>query len=87
MDPSIKVTYKPVRKYQQTTGLMSKSTVFSYHQAMLFKNTKAGTVKITITDQFPKSSTDKIKVRNTSNVIDFSLVSHLQSKKLSAALC
>eukprot|EP00794_Sanderia_malayensis_P000194 gene194-808_t len=61
-DPSIKVTYKPLQKHRQTTGLMSKRTQTNYHQEIVIKNTKQSAVKITITDGFPKSRDEKIKV-------------------------
>ncbi|XP_065057197.1 protein F37C4.5-like isoform X2 [Rhopilema esculentum] len=62
VDPAIKVTYKPLRKFMQRTGVVSKSTQTDYHQQISVKNTKTTTIKIKIRDQLPKSSEDKLKV-------------------------
>lgn len=62
VDPSVKVTYKPLKKFQQTTGMISKAMVFVHHQQIDVKNTKTVPVKITVIDQCPMSSNEKIKV-------------------------
>ena len=62
VDPAIKVTYKPLRKYVQRTGVVSKSTQTDYRQQISIKNTKTTTIKIKIRDQLPKSSEEKLKV-------------------------
>ena len=61
-DPAVKVSYKPIKKFQQTTGLLSKMSVYNYHQQIEIKNTKASAIKIAITDQCPRPLNDKIKV-------------------------
>ena len=62
VDPSVKITYKPLKKFQQRTGIISKAELFNFHQVIEVKNTKSQPVKITITDQCPKSTVEKIKV-------------------------
>ena len=62
VDPAVKVTYKPLKKYKQTTGIMSKYTQTQYIQDIVIKNTKASAVKITVTDALPKSFEEKLKV-------------------------
>ena len=62
VDPSVKVTYKPVKKFQQRTGVLSKSDITDFHQVIEIKNTKSQPVKILVTDQCPRSTSDKIKV-------------------------
>ena len=61
-DPAVKITYKPIQKFQQTSGMISKSKVYNYHQIIEIKNTKIDSIKITVTDQCPRTSNDKIKV-------------------------
>ena len=63
VDPAVKVTYKPLKKFQQTSGMISKSTVFNYQQQIEIKNTKPNPIKIKVTDQCPRTANDKIKVR------------------------
>ena len=62
IDPAVKITYKPVNKFEKKTGLVTKSRQIEYHQEIVVKNTKSSGVKIKITDQLPKSSEDKLKV-------------------------
>jgi len=62
VDPSVKVTYKPVKKFQQRTGMISKADLFNFHQVIEIKNTKSQPVKIKVTDQCPWSTNDKIKI-------------------------
>lgn len=63
VDPSVKITYKPVKKFQQRSGVISKSDTTNFHQVIEIKNTKLQPVKIIVTDQCPMTQiTDKIKV-------------------------
>ncbi|XP_065649065.1 protein F37C4.5 isoform X2 [Hydra vulgaris] len=62
VDPAVKVTYKPLRKFQQTSGILSKTQVYDFHQQIEIKNTKRDAIKIKVTDQCPKSTNEKIKV-------------------------
>ena len=62
VDPSVKITYKPIKKFQQRTGVILKSDTTNFHQVIEIKNTKLQPVYINVTDQCPRSSSDKIKV-------------------------
>ena len=53
-----------MKKFKQTIGVLSKTVQLQFHQEIVIKNTKTAPVKITVTDQLPKSSEEKIKVMN-----------------------
>ncbi|XP_057307602.1 protein F37C4.5-like [Hydractinia symbiolongicarpus] len=61
-DPAVKVTYNPLKKFEQKTGMISKAHVYNFHQQIEIKNTKSSPIKITIQDQCPKSNNEMIKV-------------------------
>ena len=63
VDPAVKITYKPIRKFKQSTGILAKYELLQYHQEIVIKNTKLTPVRITVTEQVPKSSEEKLKVR------------------------
>ena len=62
VDPAVKITYKPLKKFKQSTGILSKYELLQFHQEIAIKNTKSTSVKITVTDQLPKTSEEKLKV-------------------------
>ena len=62
IDPSVKITYKPVNKFEKKSGLVTKYKQIEFHQEIVIKNTKSSAVKIKITDQLPKSMEEKLKV-------------------------
>ena len=62
IDPSVKITYKPVNKFEKKSGLVTKYKQIDFHQEIVIKNTKSSAVKIKITDQLPKSMEEKLKV-------------------------
>ena len=62
VDPAVKITYKPVNKFEKKGGFVTKVRQIEFHQGIVVKNTKSSAVKIKITDQLPKSSEDKLKV-------------------------
>ena len=62
VDPAVKVTYKPVNKYREHAGLISKVHVTTFKQVIELKNTRQTACKLLITDQLPLSTVDKIKV-------------------------
>ncbi|CAI4227191.1 unnamed protein product [Auanema sp. JU1783] len=64
MDPSIKVEYKTPKSYQEQVGLISKSTVVTHEKLISLRNAKvsAQAVQITVKEQIPKSTDEKIKV-------------------------
>ena len=61
-DAAVKVEYKPARKFQQTSGMLSKWKMYNYHQVIEVQNTKSDSINITVTDQLPRSCNEKIKV-------------------------
>jgi len=62
IDPSVKITYKPVNKFEKKSGLVTKYKQIEFRQEIVIKNTKSSAVKIKITDQLPKSMEEKLKV-------------------------
>ncbi len=75
VDPSVKVTYKPVHKYREEYGMWSKSVGMIYKQDIEVKNTRNQTIKITVSDQLPQSSDDKIKVSTILDMYNFCYIS------------
>ncbi|XP_057307607.1 protein F37C4.5-like [Hydractinia symbiolongicarpus] len=61
-DPAVKVTYNPLKKFEQKTGMISKAHMYNFHQQIEIKNTKSSPIKITIQDQCPRSTNEKIRV-------------------------
>lgn len=62
VDAAVKITHKPVQKFEKKSGLVTKYKQLEFQQDIVVKNTKASSVKIKITEQLPKSSQDKLKV-------------------------
>lgn len=63
VDPAIKVEYKPVGKFQETSGLFSKTQSTTYRHHTTIKNTKNIPISIKVVDQLPFSQDEKIKVK------------------------
>ncbi|KAI6212004.1 Protein F37C4.5 [Aphelenchoides besseyi] len=64
IDPTVKVTYKPVHKYQQQVGVLSKTSVTMNEQKIVIKNTKQDEpIVLTIYEHVPKSTDEKIKIK------------------------
>jgi uncharacterized protein (TIGR02231 family) len=63
VDPSIRVEYKPVRKYQEHNGFINKTTMIKYVQVIEIKNTTANVIKIMLSEQLPLSNDEKIQVK------------------------
>lgn len=61
-DPSVKVVYKPVRRYREEGGILSKNVVHTYTQVTEITNTRSDTTIITFLDQVPRSYDEKLKV-------------------------
>ncbi|XP_006816058.2 protein F37C4.5-like [Saccoglossus kowalevskii] len=62
VDPSVRVAYRPIHKYRETGGIISKTTTTTYRQVIEVKNTRQDAIKITVHEQLPLSSEEKIKV-------------------------
>ena len=61
-DPTIKVEYKPVKKTDDTYGLLYKAHLKTVRHETHVTNTKSHDVTIFIYDQLPLSSNERIKV-------------------------
>lgn len=57
------MVYKPVERHREQTGLISKTVVYTYKQVTEIVNNRSETAVVTYTDQIPKSSDEKLKVR------------------------
>lgn len=62
VDSSVKVVYKPVRRYREEGGIISKNVTYTYKQVTELCNTRSEPAVVTFTDQIPKSEDDKLKV-------------------------
>ena len=63
VDSSVKVVYKPVRRFREEGGLISKTVTYTYKQVTEVNNTRNEPAIITFVDQLPKSQDEKLKVR------------------------
>ena len=63
VDSSVKVVYKPVRRFREEGGLISKTVTYTYKQVTEINNTRNEPAVITFIDQLPKSQDEKLKVR------------------------
>ena len=64
VDPRIKVTYKPLERYREQSGILSKTISYTMKQLTVIKNTLSERAIITLTDHVPRSQEEKLKVRN-----------------------
>ena len=62
VDSSVKVVYKPVRRFREESGLISKTVTYTYKQVTEVNNTRKEPAVITFVDQLPKSQDEKLKV-------------------------
>ena len=63
VDPSVKVVYRPLKRFRETGGLISKVVTHTYQQVTEITNTREETATVTFTDQVPYSQEEKLKVR------------------------
>ena len=63
VDPSIRLTTIPVKVLRGQSGLISKSVTVGYRYMFEVKNTKQEQVKVTLSEQLPLSTDERIKVR------------------------
>ena len=68
IDPAIKLTISPIKKLRGQTGMISKSVSISYQHVFEVKNTKQEEIKVTLSEQLPLSTDERIKVRKLCNV-------------------
>jgi len=62
VDPAVKITYKPQKKYRASSGLISKTVSNTHEQVIEVKNTHDYDIKIVVIEQLPRSADDRIKV-------------------------
>ncbi|KXS19362.1 hypothetical protein M427DRAFT_52802 [Gonapodya prolifera JEL478] len=62
VDPSIRVSRRPVVKTKETSGLLSRFTTWKYTQAIDVRNTKKMDAKIVVVESVPWSGDEKIKI-------------------------
>ncbi|VDN03606.1 unnamed protein product [Thelazia callipaeda] len=70
IDPAIKVEYKPVNKYTEQVGLITKSVTTMHERTVVIKNTKSSSVLVIIRENIPKSTDEKIKIKLYSPELD-----------------
>jgi len=63
VDPSVKITYKPVHKFLENGGFMSKSNTQTFKYQTEIKNSKSTTIDLILWEQVPVSVYDSIKVK------------------------
>ncbi|GMS96710.1 hypothetical protein PENTCL1PPCAC_18885, partial [Pristionchus entomophagus] len=63
VDPAVKIDYKPAHKYHEQSGLINKSSSTITEQKIIVKNTRGDAVLLTIREQIPRSTDEKIKVK------------------------
>ncbi|GMS96711.1 hypothetical protein PENTCL1PPCAC_18886 [Pristionchus entomophagus] len=63
VDPAVKIEYKPAHKHHEQTGLINKWSSTVTEQKIIVKNTRGDAVLLTIKEQIPRSTDDKIKVK------------------------
>ena len=62
VDASVKVVYKPVRRFREEGGLLTKNVTYTYKQVTEILNSRDEPAVITFVDQVPKSQDEKLKV-------------------------
>ncbi|VDK43459.1 unnamed protein product, partial [Cylicostephanus goldi] len=62
VDTALRIEYKPVKKYHEQTGLISKSSSTVHDQLITIKNTRNDPVLLTLKEPIPRSTDEKIKV-------------------------
>uniref|UniRef100_A0A914E697 Protein F37C4.5 n=1 Tax=Acrobeloides nanus TaxID=290746 RepID=A0A914E697_9BILA len=83
IDPSIKVEYKPVNKYQQVIGRYNKISSTVNEQKVILKNTKRiESVLLTMHEYVPKSNDDEIKIKLVSPDITSTISKENNNKAL-----
>lgn len=70
VDPAVKITYKPLKKYRASSGIISKVISNTHEQVIEVKNTHDYDIQILVSDQFPRSADDRIKVHLLEPQID-----------------
>ncbi len=69
VDPSVRVVYKPVRRFREEGGFISKNVTYTYRQVTEICNTRSEQATVTFVDQVPKTQDEKLKVRHGQVII------------------
>ncbi|KAE9412460.1 hypothetical protein Angca_002977, partial [Angiostrongylus cantonensis] len=69
VDPALNVDYKPVKKYREQVGLINKSSSTVYEKVVVVRNSRKDSVLLTVKEQIPCSTDEKIKVKLITPVI------------------
>ncbi|GMS94634.1 hypothetical protein PENTCL1PPCAC_16809, partial [Pristionchus entomophagus] len=88
VDPAVKIEYKPAHKYDEQTGIINKWSSTVSEQNIVVRNTRGDAVLLTIREQIPRSTDEKIKVSPgiLENVIDEHIRSEDQRPKEGARI-
>ncbi|XP_041355010.1 protein F37C4.5-like isoform X2 [Gigantopelta aegis] len=70
VDPAVRVTYKPLSKFRESSGIFSKTACTKYKQVTEVKNSHDYAISVELRDQLPRSSDEKIKVTLIEPTID-----------------
>lgn len=68
VDPAVRIKYKPLHKYEEKSGLLTKVKTVTYKQDIEVKNTHTNPVQIKVVDHVPVSNEDRIKVGRTGKI-------------------
>ena len=63
VDPSIKINYKPIRKFQEDTGFFGKTKVVKYVQIIEITNGSTNGIKLLLSEPLPLSNNENIQVK------------------------
>ena len=68
VDPSVKVDYRPVKSTSETSGfLIGKQRKNKIERKIVVKNTKDLSIKLSLADQYPKSTDETVRTYFSSN--------------------
>ncbi len=62
VDPAVRVEYKPVRKKNEQSGVLTKTAITTVEQRIELKNTRSDQVNLRLLEQIPLSGDEKLKV-------------------------
>ena len=58
----MRVLYKPIKRFREESGILSKTVTYSYKQITEISNMRSEPAIVTFQDQIPKSQDEKLKV-------------------------
>ncbi|XP_055348292.1 protein F37C4.5-like isoform X1 [Paramacrobiotus metropolitanus] len=62
VDPAVKVKYRPVRRFNEQSGMLNKTKVVTFVQEIQVTNTRPDPIHVVIMEQVPRSTEEKLKV-------------------------